>query len=615
MVAGAGFRTTGESDQGVRAVQSGASEAKTEYRFSREHEMQHNKILWTLTLVAVRVCVAGGGMHPEHAEHAMVVSMHGLASQAGVQILRDGGNAVDAAVATGFALAVVLPEAGNIGGGGFMLIRTRDGATHFLDYRETAPAQASQTMYQDAKGDLIPGLSTIGYKAVGVPGSVKGMAYAEQHFGKLSLAQVMTPAIRLAREGYALSWGSARALSAEPDLARFADSKRIFQNNGHGWHQGDVFKQPELARTLERIAADPEEFYRGAMAHEIADFIHAGGGIVTAQDLERYEVKEREPVHGTYRGLEIISAPPPSSGGATLLEALNILEGFDMSRAGAGSARSIHLLAESYRRAFMDRALFMGDPDFNEVPVAQLTDKSYAAAWRKSIDWRRPSTSRALQRPTIFPELDRYAAERPLFGARKEPVHTTHYSIVDIDGNAVAATTTINDDYGSRVTIGSLGFLLNNEMDDFAAKVGAPNLYGLVQGTSNAVGPNKRPLSAMAPTMVLKDRKLWLVLGAEGGPTIITSVANIIVGMQDYRLDVQEAVNAARIHQQWLPDHIALEPQRISADSIRLLKSAGNRLAASDIVGDSECIEVDPATGERLGASDARNENGKAIGY
>jgi gamma-glutamyltranspeptidase/glutathione hydrolase len=576
--------------------------------------MQHNKIIWALTLGVARFCVAGGGMHPEHAEHAMVVSMHELASQAGVQILRDGGNAVDAAVATGFALAVVLPEAGNIGGGGFMLIRTHDGATHFLDYRETAPAQASLTMYQDAKGDLIPGLSTIGYKAVGVPGSVKGMAYAEQHFGKLSLAQVMAPAVKLAREGYALSWGSARALSAEPDLARFADSKRIFQNNGHGWHQGDVFKQPELARTLQRIAADPEEFYRGTMAHEIADFIQAGGGIVTAQDLERYEVKERQPVHGTYRGLEIISAPPPSSGGATLLESLNILEGFDMTGAGAGSARSIHLLAESYRRAFMDRALFMGDPDFNEVPVAQLTDKSYATAWRKSIDWQRPSTSRALQRPAVFPELDRYAAERPLFGG-KEPAHTTHYSIVDTDGNAVAVTTTINDDYGSRVTIGPLGFLLNNEMDDFAAKVGAPNLYGLVQGTSNAVGPNKRPLSAMAPTMVLKNGKLWLVLGAEGGPTIITSVANIIVGMQDYGLDVQEAVNAARIHQQWLPDHIQLEPHRISTDSIRLLKSAGNRLAPSDIVGDSECIEIDPTTGERLGASDARNENGKAIGY
>ncbi len=577
--------------------------------------MRHSKILSVLTLGAARVCVAGGGMHPEHAQHAMVVSMHELASRAGVTILRDGGNAVDAAVATGFALAVVLPEAGNIGGGGFMLIRTHDGATHFLDYREMAPARASQTMYQDARGDLIPGLSTIGYKAVGVPGSVKGMVYAEQHFGKLSVAQVIAPAVRLARDGYALSWGSAQMLSTEPDLARFADSRRIFQNNGRGWHQGDVFKQPELARTLERIAADPDDFYRGAMAREIADFIQAGGGIVTAQDLERYEVKERAPVQGTYRGLDIISAPPPSSGGTTLLEALNILEGFDMGSAGAGSARSIHLLAESYRRAFMDRALFMGDPDFNRVPVAPLIDKDYASAWRRSIARQHPSASRTLRRPATFPELNRYAAEHPLFGPPKEPAHTTHYSVVDSEGNAVAVTTTINDDYGSRVTIGSLGFLLNNEMDDFAAKVGAPNLYGLVQGTSNAVGPGKRPLSAMAPTMVLKNGKLWLVLGAEGGPTIITTVANVIVGMRDYGLDVQEAVNAARIHQQWLPDHIALEPRRISADSIRLLASAGNRLAPSDIIGDSECIEVDPATGERLGASDARNENGKAIGY
>lgn len=577
--------------------------------------MRQQKILWALALATTQVCTAGGGMTPEHAQHAMVVSMHELASQAGVQILRDGGNAVDAAVATGFALAVVLPEAGNIGGGGFMLIRTHEGAAHFLDYRETAPAQASQTLYQDAKGDVIPDLSTIGYKAVGVPGSVKGMAYAEQHFGKLGLARVMAPAVKLAREGYALSWGSARALSEEPNLSRFADSKRIFQNNGHGWHQGDLFKQPELARTLERIAANPEEFYHGAMAREIADFIQAGGGIVTAQDLERYEVKDREPVRGTYRGLQIISAPPPSSGGTTLLESLNILEGFDMSRAGAASARSIHLLAESYRRAFMDRALFMGDPDFNDVPVAQLIDKGYAAAWRKSIDSQRPSTSRVLQRPATFAQLDHYAAEHPLFGPRKEPNHTTHYSVVDADGNAVAVTTTINDDYGSRVTIGSLGFLLNDEMDDFAAKVGVPNLYGLVQGTSNAVGPNRRPLSAMAPTIVLKDGKLWLVLGAEGGPTIITSVANIIVGLQDYGLDVQEAVNAARIHQQWLPDQIELEPRRISADSIRLLKSNGNHLAPSSIASDSECIEIDPTTGERLGASDARNENGRAVGY
>ena len=396
-------------------------------------------------------------------------------------------------------------------------------------------------------------------------------------------------------------------------MARFADSKRIFQNNGRGWHQGDVFKQPELARTLERIAADPDDFYRGAMAHEIAAFIKAGGGIVSVQDLAHYEVKERVPVRGTYRGLEIISAPPPSSGGITLIESLNILEGFELRQQGQASAQTIHLIAESYRRGFLDRALFMGDPDFNAVPLAQLTDKKYAAEWRKSIDPRQPSASRPLQRPTTFPELDRFAASHPLF-PRKEPAHTTHYSVVDAEGNAVSTTTTINDDFGSRVAIGSLGFLLNNEMDDFAAKVGVPNLYGLVQGTANAVGPNKRPLSAMAPTIVLKDGKLWLVVGAEGGPTIITSVANIIIGMQDFGLDVQQAVNAPRIHQQWLPDRIELEEGRFSTDTIRLLEHNGNRVTPPDIGGDSEAIEVSPS-GERLGASDMRNESGKAVGY
>jgi gamma-glutamyltranspeptidase / glutathione hydrolase len=559
--------------------------------------------------------MAGGGMHPEHAPHAMVVSMHELASRAGVQIIKAGGNAVDAAVASGFALAVVHPEAGNIGGGGFMLIRLHSGETHFLDYRETAPGLATGKMYQDAKGNVIPELSTLGYKAVGVPGSVKGMVYAEQHFGRLTLAQVMAPAISLAREGFALSWGNARSLNEEKDLARYADSRRIFQNGGKGWHPGDLFRQPELARTLQRIAAAPDDFYTGEMARQIADFMHQGGGLITAQDLASYVVKDREPVRGTYRGLEVISAPPPSSGGIGLIESLNILEGFDVAGAGLDSARSIHLIAESYRRAFLDRALFLGDPDFDQVPVTRLTEKTYAAAWRGSIEPQRPSTSAGLLRPSTFPELDRYAADHPVLAKPLEPTHTTHFSVVDTEGNAVAVTTTLNDDYGSRVTIGSLGFLLNNEMDDFAAKVGVPNLYGLVQGSANAIAPNKRPLSAMAPTIVLKDGKLWLVLGAEGGPTIITTVANIVVGMQDYGLDIQEAVNAPRIHQQWLPDRIELEPRRISPDTAQLLQGQGNRLAPSELVGDAECIAIDPATGERLGASDSRNENGKAVGF
>jgi gamma-glutamyltranspeptidase / glutathione hydrolase len=562
-------------------------------------------------------CVAGGGFHPEHAPHAMVVSQNELASQAAVQVMKAGGNAVDAAVATGFALAVVHPNAGNIGGGGFMLVRMKDGDVHFVDFRETAPARATATMYQDAQGNVIPDLSLIGYKAVGVPGSVKGLVYAEQHFGKLNLTQVMAAAIRLARDGFALSWGMAHSLNDEKDLARFPDSRRIFRNGGRAWHPGDVFKQPELARTLERIAAAPDDFYKGQMAREIADFMRRGGGLITTEDLARYEVKDREPVRGKYRGVEIISAPPPSSGGTALIESLNILEQFDLAKAGLGSARSVHLIAESYRRAFFDRAQFMGDPDFSAVPVKQLIDKGYALDWSQSIstDSERPSVSLKLERPSKFPELDRYAREHPVFGAPVEPHHTTHYSVVDGDGDAVAVTTTLNDDYGSRVTIGSLGFLLNNEMDDFASKPGVPNIYGLIQGAANAVGPGKRPLSAMTPTMVLKDGKLWLVLGAEGGPTIITSVANILIGVRDYGLDIQEAVNAPRIHQQWLPDRVELEKGRFSPDTIRLLEAAGNKVTPPDVDGDADCIAIDLASGERLGASDARNENGRAVGY
>ncbi|MBS0421688.1 MAG: gamma-glutamyltransferase [Proteobacteria bacterium] len=559
-------------------------------------------------------CLAGGGAHPEHASHAMVVSQHELASQAGAQIMKAGGNAVDAAVATGFALAVVHPNAGNIGGGGFMLIRMNSGEVHFVDYRETAPARATERMYQDAQGNVIPNLSLVGYQAVGVPGSVKGLVYAEQHFGKLTLQQVMAPAIRLAREGFPLSWGAARMMSTEKDLARFADSRRIFQNGGRGWRQGEVFKQPELARTLERIAAIPDEFYHGRMAQEIAEFIRQGGGSLTTEDLAHYQVKDREAVRGKYRNVEIVSAPPPSSGGTALIESLNILERFDLAQAGLGSAKSVHLIAESYRRAFFDRAQFMGDPDFAAVPVTQLIDKDYAAAWSKSIEPEQGSVSLKLERPAKFPELNRYAREHPVFGVA-EPHHTTHYSVVDAEGNAVATTTTLNDDYGSRVTIGSLGFLLNNEMDDFAAKPGVPNVYGLIQGAANAVGPNKRPLSAMTPTIVLKKGKLWLVLGAEGGPTIITSVANILIGVHDYGLDIQEAVNAPRIHQQWLPDRIELEPGRFSPDTVRLLQAAGNKVTPPDVDGDAECIAVDLSTGERLGASDARNENGRAVGY
>lgn len=556
----------------------------------------------------------GGAMHPEVAEHGMVASVHELASRAGVEMMRAGGNAVDAAVATGFALAVVHPAAGNLGGGGFMLVRMKDGETHFLDFRETAPGKASSSMYQDSQGNVIPELSTIGYKAIGVPGSVKGLVYAEQHLGKLGLQRVIAPAIRLAREGYELSWNDARSMTHDRELGQFPDSRRIFQNDGKGWHQHDIFKQPELARTLERIAAAPDDFYTGRMARELAEFVQKGGGLITAEDLAHFEVKDRTPVRGSYRDLEIISAPPPSSGGIALLETLNILEGYNLSQSGLDSAESIHLIVEAYRRAFYDRAQFLGDPEFSDLPVLQLTDKHYAAAWRSSIPQQDATSSATLTRPPVSTALAQYAQAHPVTAVPKESSQTTHYSVVDVEGNAVAVTTTLNASFGSRVTIGSLGFLLNDEMDDFSSKPGSPNMFGLIQGDENAIAPNKRPLSAMTPTIALKFGKLWLVLGTPGGPTIITTVANIVLGVEDYGLDIQQAVNAPRFHEQWMPDRIFMERDRFSPDTVALLKQHGNDIAFG-LGGDGECIEIDLKTGQRLGASDARNDTGKAVGY
>jgi gamma-glutamyltranspeptidase / glutathione hydrolase len=553
-------------------------------------------------------------MRPERAPNGMVVSVHALASEAGADMLKAGGNAIDAAVATGFALAVVHPSAGNIGGGGFMLVRMHDGATHFLDYREKAPASATARMYLDANGELIPQMSRLGYKAAAVPGSVKGLVHAQAKFGKLSLERVMAPAIRLAREGFPLDWSDARDLSNDKGLAQFPDSRRIFQNGGKGWRQGDVLKQPELARTLERIAANPDEFYKGKMARELAEFVQAGGGLITVEDLANYDVKERTPVRGSYRGHEVISAPPPSSGGIALIETLNILEGYDLAKLGPRSAASIHLIAEAYRRAFYDRAQFLGDPEYSNVPVLELMKPQYAQAWRRSIDPQRASASARLERPETAPGLMRYAQERPVTAPRKEATQTTHYSIVDAAGNAVAVTTTINGGYGSKVAVGPLGFLLNNEMDDFSSKPGAPNMFGLLQSEENAIGPNKRPLSAMTPTIVLKDGKLFLVLGTPGGPTIITTVANILIGVVDFGLDIQQAVNAPRFHHQWVPDRLLLERARHSPDTVKLLEERGHSIAFGG-GGDGECIQIDLETGWRLGASDFRNDSGKAVGY
>ena len=567
-----------------------------------------------IVCVVTGLCVSAlwaAPLRPAPAPHAMVASVHELASQVGVDIMRAGGNAVDAAVATGFALAVVHPQAGNLGGGGFMLIRMADGTRHFLDYREKAPAAATENMYLDAQGNVIENMSLVGYKAIGVPGSVAGLTYAQKKYGKLPLAQVMAPAIKFARQGFALSWDDAEDLK-DKDLAEFPESRRIFQNSGNLFQPGDVLKQPDLARTLERIARNPDDFYRGDLAREIAASVQKGGGLITAADLAQYEVKERQPIVGAYRGYEVISAPPPSSGGVALVEILNILEGFDLAKAGNRSAESIYLIAEAFRRAMFDRAEFMGDPDFAKIQVAQLIDKRYATAWRDSIEPSRAS-GKDLKRPGVFHELDSYAAAHPLRGPLREPPHTTHYSVVDADGSAVAVTTTLNDSLGSRVTVEGLGFLLNDEMDDFTSKQGVPNVYGLIQGPANAIGPGKRPLSAMTPTIVLKDGKLFLVLGAEGGPTIITNVANILLSVVDDGLDIQEAVNAPRFHHQWLPDELKLE-DRISPDTARLLEAKGHKITREHFWGDAECIMIDPKTGERLGAADGRN-NGKALGF
>jgi gamma-glutamyltranspeptidase/glutathione hydrolase len=446
--------------------------------------------------------------------------------------------------------------------------------------------------------------------------------YAEKKYGKLSLARVMAPAIKLAEEGFALTADDAKDLRDDKHLAQFPESRRIFQRDGNFYKAGEVFKQPELTRTLKRIAANPEDFYHGTMARELAASMQKGGGLITVDDLAQYEVKEREAVRGSYRGYDIISAPPPSSGGTALIEILNILEGYDLAKYRGRTTPAVHLTLEAFRRAFFDRAEFMGDPDFSNIPVAQLIDKRYGTAWRESINPAHVSVSKDLIRPAIFSQLEQYAAAHLPPRAGAEPNHTTHYSVVDPDGNAVATTTTLNDTLGSRVTAEALGFLMNDEMDDFAAKPGAPNMYGLIQGPANAIGPGKRPLSAMTPTIVLKDGKLFLVLGSPGGPRIITTVADILMGVIDYGMNIQEAVDAQRFHQQWLPDVASVE-QGFSPDIVKELEGMGHRIefGEEDESGtrdpywsDGECIMVDPKRRELLGASDKRN-GGRAIGF
>lgn len=559
---------------------------------------------------------------PTRATHAMVVSIHHDATDAGVAILKQGGNAVDAAVAVGFALAVVYPAAGNIGGGGFMLIRDHNGQTHFLDYREKAPTAATADMYLDANKNVIPDLSTVGFKASGVPGTVAGLVYAQQHFGKLTLAQDMAPAIRLATDGFVLSAKEAQGLHSR-NLTRFRHSALIFQRNGNFYKPGEIFRQPLLAATLTRISKDPTEFYKGKMAEQIAAFEKARGGLITAADLASYEVKERAPIVGHYHGYDVITAPPPSSGGIVLVEILNILSGYNLQKLGPDrSAPQVHYITEAFRRAFMDRADYLGDPDFSPQPIQQMSNPLYATAWRKSIQRDKPTPSADLVRPAGF------MPSSPRTVAAHESTQTTHFSVVDADGNAVSNTYTLNNGFGSGVTVRGLGFLLNDEMDDFASKQGVPNMFGLIQGPANAIAPGKRPLSAMTPTIVTtrssrnKPGKLRLVLGSPGGPTIITTVANDLISVVDNHLNIQQAADAPRFHHQYLPDRLDLE-KKFPADVAAQLKAMGyniNQLAVADehnpgTWGDSELIAIDPKTGELLGGHDNRHDYGKAAGY
>jgi gamma-glutamyltranspeptidase/glutathione hydrolase len=553
------------------------------------------------------------GEQPAHAQHGMVVSVHHLASDAGVEILQDGGNAVDAAVATGFALAVTHPAAGNIGGGGFLLLRKRNGKSTFIDYREKAPLAATETMYQDAQGNIIPNASVTGYKAIATPGSVAGLVYAEKKYGKLGLKKVMAPAIKLASEGFLLTAEEAREL-ATPGLANFADSKRIFQRDGNLYKDGDLFQQPDLARTLQRIADNPKDFYHGKIAHQLVDEVKKGGGLLTLQDLAQYKVAERKPIVGKFHNYTVISSPPPSSGGIVLVTALNILSGYDLSKLGDRSPQEIHLITEAYRRAFMDRTDYMGDPDYNPIPTSEMISQKYADAWRTTID-SNPATNAATPSSKLVRPAGFLPAAPTSAGSRHESNNTTHYSVVDKDGNAVSVTTTLNNSFGSYVTAGSLGFMLNDEMDDFASKMNTPNMFGLIQGPANAIAPGKRPLSAMTPTIVLEDGKLRYVLGSPGGPRIITTVANILLSATEGGLNIQEAVDAPRFHHQYLPDKLYLEPG-FPPETVDALKAMGYDVSESKgHWSNGECIAIDPKTGELQGGQDHRSHYGKASGY
>ncbi|KZE32449.1 gamma-glutamyltransferase [Crenobacter luteus] len=538
--------------------------------------------------------------HPVFAARAMVASEHALATRVGVDVMRQGGNAVDAAVAVGLALAVVLPNAGNLGGGGFLLFHDaarRD--TVALDFRETAPARASRDMYLDEAGQVVPGRSLDTHLAVGVPGTVAGLAHAHRRWGTLPLATLAAPAIRLAERGFAVSPTLARMLEVERErLGRWPSSRAVFFRDGRPLRAGETLVQRDLARSLRLIARDGEAaFYRGAIADAIVAEMARHGGLIGAADLRAYRVVERRPVEGEYRGYRVQSMPPPSSGGTHIVQLLKLVERYPLAQLGANSAQTVHYLAEAMKLAYADRAEYLGDPDFTRVPVAALTSRAYADALARRIDPARPTPSAAIRpgRPQDF-----------------ESPQTTHYSIVDARGNAVAVTYTLNLNFGSGIVAAGTGILLNNEMDDFSAKPGVPNAFGLIGGEANAIAPGKRPLSSMSPTLVLKDGRPWLVTGSPGGARIITTTLQTVINAIDFGMNPAESAATPRVHHQWLPDELRVE-KGLSADTLALLRQRGHTVVVRPTMGRTQTIQFGPDG--LYGASDPRNPDGAAAGF
>lgn len=546
----------------------------------------------------------GAWREPVRARHAMVASTSEIASRVGADVMKQGGNSIDAAVAVGLALAVTWPAAGNIGGGGFMLIRKADGTAEVIDYRGTAPGEARRDMFLDAKGNVIKGLSTYGHKASAVPGTVAGLRLAHERHGKLKWEQLVEPARKLAEEGFVVSDFLANAFTMRTSLERlerFPETRRIFLRDGRHYQPGERLVQPDLAKTLARIQADPREFYQGETARLIIAEMQRHGGVLSMDDMRRYRPVVRAPLRGTYRGIELLVLPPPSSGGTTLLEALNILEGYDLEAMGWHSASYIHTLVEAMRRAFADRAEHVADPAFVDVPVERLISKSYAAERRRTIDPRRASSSRDIRAGTFV----------------REPAETTHYSIVDGEGNVVSNTYTINNWFGSGVTAPGTGILLNDDMDDFTVKPGTPNEFQLIQGEANAIAPHKRPLSSMSPIIAVKDGKPWLAVGSPGGPRIINTVMQVLLNVADFGMNLHQAIEAPRVHHQWMPDEIYWEPFGINPDTRAILEKMGHKFREKPEaigIGEAEAVMIDLQSGARLGGPDSRRD-GAAVGW